>query len=165
MHDSKHTNYLIIKTIHIFLYSCCIRVPVHVHVSVLCLGIVMTYLFASLWLVQVLYPVRNIHCLVFHWFGTFPFGRVLLCLKRALRIANAAQQMATATRGSSGSVSLFIEILNKYVLTFLILFILFSFENFRMKNSLSLLVISGIYISSKRGIQRSVFLQLRAWLS
>jgi vacuolar protein sorting-associated protein 35 len=30
-----------------------------------------------------------------------------------LRIANAAQQMANATRGSSGSVTLFIEILNK----------------------------------------------------
>ncbi|KAF7130372.1 hypothetical protein RHSIM_Rhsim10G0209100 [Rhododendron simsii] len=44
--------------------------------------------------------------------------RVLLCLKRALRIANAAQQMANATRGSSGSVSLFIEILNKYLYFF-----------------------------------------------
>ncbi|KAL2241148.1 vacuolar protein sorting-associated protein 35A [Sesamum indicum] len=41
--------------------------------------------------------------------------RVLLCLKRALRIANAVQQMATATRGSGGSVVLFIEILNKYL--------------------------------------------------
>ncbi|KAJ6844655.1 vacuolar protein sorting-associated protein 35B-like [Iris pallida] len=41
--------------------------------------------------------------------------RVLLCLKRALRIANAAQQMASATRGSSGSVTLFVEILNKYL--------------------------------------------------
>ncbi|PIN00935.1 Membrane coat complex Retromer, subunit VPS35 [Handroanthus impetiginosus] len=41
--------------------------------------------------------------------------RVLLCLKRALRIANAVQQMASATRGSSGSVVLFIEILNKYL--------------------------------------------------
>ncbi|XP_051140548.1 vacuolar protein sorting-associated protein 35A-like isoform X2 [Andrographis paniculata] len=41
--------------------------------------------------------------------------RVLLCLKRALRIANAVQQMANATRGSSGSVILFIEILNKYL--------------------------------------------------
>ncbi|KAM3394479.1 vacuolar protein sorting-associated protein 35A [Capsicum galapagoense] len=41
--------------------------------------------------------------------------RVLLCLKRALRIANAAQQMLNATRGSSGSVLLFIEILNKYL--------------------------------------------------
>lgn len=44
--------------------------------------------------------------------------RVLLCLKRALRIANAAQQMANATRGSSGSVMLFIEILNKYLYFF-----------------------------------------------
>ncbi|CAL5369058.1 unnamed protein product [Camellia sinensis] len=44
--------------------------------------------------------------------------RVLLCLKRALRIANAAQQMASATRGSSGSVMLFIEILNKYLYFF-----------------------------------------------
>lgn len=41
--------------------------------------------------------------------------RVLLCLKRAQRIANAAQQMSSATRGSNGSVLLFIEILNKYL--------------------------------------------------
>lgn len=41
--------------------------------------------------------------------------RVLLCLKRALRIANAAQQMASVTRGSSGPVTLFVEILNKSV--------------------------------------------------
>lgn len=41
--------------------------------------------------------------------------RVLLCLRRALRIANAAQQMANATRGSSGPVTLFVEILNKYI--------------------------------------------------
>lgn len=44
--------------------------------------------------------------------------RVLLCLKRALRIANAAQQMATATKGSHGPVTLFIEILNKYLYFF-----------------------------------------------
>lgn len=44
--------------------------------------------------------------------------RVLLCLKRALKIANAAQQMANATRGSGGSVILFIEILNKYLYFF-----------------------------------------------
>ncbi|KAL4569052.1 hypothetical protein LXL04_024679 [Taraxacum kok-saghyz] len=44
--------------------------------------------------------------------------RVLLCLKRALRIANAAQQMANVTKGSSGSVVLFIEILNKYLYFF-----------------------------------------------
>lgn len=44
--------------------------------------------------------------------------RVLLCLKRALRIANAAQQMANVTKGSSGSVMLFIEILNKYLYFF-----------------------------------------------
>uniref|UniRef100_A0A2C9TZF2 Vacuolar protein sorting-associated protein 35 n=1 Tax=Manihot esculenta TaxID=3983 RepID=A0A2C9TZF2_MANES len=44
--------------------------------------------------------------------------RVLLCLKRALRIANAAQQMATVTRGSSGPVILFVEILNKYLYFF-----------------------------------------------
>ncbi|CAL9135708.1 unnamed protein product [Musa textilis] len=44
--------------------------------------------------------------------------RVLLCLKRALRIANAAQQMANVTRGSSGPVVLFIEILNKYLYFF-----------------------------------------------
>ncbi|KAJ9675043.1 hypothetical protein PVL29_024126 [Vitis rotundifolia] len=41
--------------------------------------------------------------------------RVMLCLKRALRIANAAQQMATVARGSSGPVTLFVEILNKFV--------------------------------------------------
>ncbi|VFQ81941.1 unnamed protein product [Cuscuta campestris] len=41
--------------------------------------------------------------------------RVLLCLKRSLRIANAAQQMANVTRGSSGPVTLFVEILNKYL--------------------------------------------------
>lgn len=42
-------------------------------------------------------------------------NRVLLCLKRALRIANAAQQMANVARGSSGPVTLFVEILNKLV--------------------------------------------------
>ncbi|EPS63448.1 hypothetical protein M569_11336, partial [Genlisea aurea] len=41
--------------------------------------------------------------------------RVLLCLKRALRIANASQQMANATRGGSGAAALFVEILNKYL--------------------------------------------------
>lgn len=40
---------------------------------------------------------------------------MLLCLKRALRIANAAQQMANVARGSSGPVTLFVEILNKLV--------------------------------------------------
>ncbi|CAN6314849.1 unnamed protein product [Urochloa humidicola] len=50
--------------------------------------------------------------------GIMDGERVLLCLKRALRIANAAQQMANATRGSSGSVTLFIEILNKYLYFF-----------------------------------------------
>eukprot|EP00261_Vitis_vinifera_P030778 XP_019072021.1 PREDICTED: vacuolar protein sorting-associated protein 35B isoform X2 [Vitis vinifera] len=44
--------------------------------------------------------------------------RVMLCLKRALRIANAAQQMATVARGSSGPVILFVEILNKYIYFF-----------------------------------------------
>ncbi|XVF73925.1 hypothetical protein PTKIN_Ptkin13bG0020200 [Pterospermum kingtungense] len=44
--------------------------------------------------------------------------RVLLCLKRALRIANAAQQMANVARGSSGPVTLFVEILNKYIYFF-----------------------------------------------
>eukprot|EP00262_Sarcandra_glabra_P014219 TRINITY_DN40_c3_g1_i2.p1 TRINITY_DN40_c3_g1~~TRINITY_DN40_c3_g1_i2.p1 ORF type:complete len:768 (+),score=152.45 TRINITY_DN40_c3_g1_i2:216-2306(+) len=44
--------------------------------------------------------------------------RVLLCLKRALRIANAAQQMANVSRGSSGPVTLFVEILNKYLYFF-----------------------------------------------
>nr|KAJ0187895.1 hypothetical protein LSAT_V11C900473600 [Lactuca sativa] len=44
--------------------------------------------------------------------------RVLLCLKRALRIANAAQQMASVARGSSGPVTLFVEILNKYLYYF-----------------------------------------------
>ncbi|XVE87460.1 hypothetical protein DITRI_Ditri18aG0119200 [Diplodiscus trichospermus] len=41
--------------------------------------------------------------------------RVMPCLKRALRIANAAQQMSNAARGSMGPVSLFVEILNKYL--------------------------------------------------
>ncbi len=41
-------------------------------------------------------------------------GRVLLCLKRALRIAHAAQQMSSATRGTSGPMTLFVEILNKW---------------------------------------------------
>ncbi|CAM8956807.1 unnamed protein product [Rhodiola kirilowii] len=44
--------------------------------------------------------------------------RVLRCLKRALRIANAAQQMTNATRGGGGSLTLFVEILNKYVYFF-----------------------------------------------
>lgn len=58
--------------------------------------------------------------------------RVLLCLKRALRIANAAQQMSNVTRGSSGSVTLFVEILNKWVsancyciFSFFVLFLFF----------------------------------------
>ncbi|KAH1065818.1 hypothetical protein J1N35_030805 [Gossypium stocksii] len=44
--------------------------------------------------------------------------RVLLCLKRALRIANAAQQMASIARDSSGPVTLLVEILNKYLYYF-----------------------------------------------
>ncbi|XP_034931570.1 vacuolar protein sorting-associated protein 35B [Populus alba] len=44
--------------------------------------------------------------------------RVLLCLKRALRIANAAQQMANAVSGTSGPVTLLVEILNKYLYFF-----------------------------------------------
>ncbi|CDP07373.1 unnamed protein product [Coffea canephora] len=44
--------------------------------------------------------------------------RVLLCLKRSLRIANAAQQMANVTRGTGGPVTLFVEILNKYLYFF-----------------------------------------------
>ncbi|CAL5332121.1 unnamed protein product [Camellia sinensis] len=44
--------------------------------------------------------------------------RVLLCLKRSLRIANAAQHMANVARGSSGPVTLFVEILNKYLYFF-----------------------------------------------
>ncbi|KAK8967762.1 Vacuolar protein sorting-associated protein 35B [Platanthera guangdongensis] len=44
--------------------------------------------------------------------------RVLLCLKRALRIANAAQQMVNVTRGSSGPATLYVEILNKYLYYF-----------------------------------------------
>ncbi|XVF35937.1 hypothetical protein REPUB_Repub19eG0014900 [Reevesia pubescens] len=50
--------------------------------------------------------------------GTKDGERVLLCLKRALRIANAAQQMASVARGSSGPVTLFVEILNKYLYFF-----------------------------------------------
>lgn len=43
--------------------------------------------------------------------------RVVLCLKRAQRIADAVQQMANASRGTSstGSVSLYVELLNKYL--------------------------------------------------
>ena len=41
--------------------------------------------------------------------------RVLLCLKRSSRIANAAQQMANVARGSTGPVTLFVERLNKLV--------------------------------------------------
>ncbi|XP_058079172.1 vacuolar protein sorting-associated protein 35B-like [Magnolia sinica] len=44
--------------------------------------------------------------------------RVLLYLKRALRIANVAQQMASVTRGTGGSITLFVEILNKYLYFF-----------------------------------------------
>ncbi|XP_020580939.1 vacuolar protein sorting-associated protein 35B-like isoform X2 [Phalaenopsis equestris] len=44
--------------------------------------------------------------------------RALLCLKRALKIANTAQQMANVTKGSSGPVTLFVEILNKYLYFF-----------------------------------------------
>ncbi|KAG0562429.1 hypothetical protein KC19_9G145400 [Ceratodon purpureus] len=44
--------------------------------------------------------------------------RVLLCLKRALRIANAVQQMSSATRGTSGPMTLFVEILNTYLYYF-----------------------------------------------
>ncbi|KAJ7571069.1 hypothetical protein O6H91_01G147500 [Diphasiastrum complanatum] len=50
--------------------------------------------------------------------GTQDGERVLLCLKRALRIANAAQQMSSVTRGSSGPLTLFVEILNKYLYYF-----------------------------------------------
>ncbi|CAE6075856.1 unnamed protein product [Arabidopsis arenosa] len=43
--------------------------------------------------------------------------RVVLCLKRAQRIADAVQQMANASRGTSstGSVALYVELLNKYL--------------------------------------------------
>eukprot|EP00271_Cylindrocystis_brebissonii_P013678 TRINITY_DN3378_c0_g1_i1.p1 TRINITY_DN3378_c0_g1~~TRINITY_DN3378_c0_g1_i1.p1 ORF type:complete len:854 (+),score=150.46 TRINITY_DN3378_c0_g1_i1:195-2564(+) len=44
--------------------------------------------------------------------------KVLQCLKRSLKIANAAQQMSAATRGTGGSVTLFVEILNKYLYFF-----------------------------------------------
>eukprot|EP00850_Spirogloea_muscicola_P001040 SM000004S14910 [mRNA] locus=s4:133208:176671:- [translate_table: standard] len=44
--------------------------------------------------------------------------RVVLCLKRALKIANAAQRMSSATRGSSGPATLFVELLNKYLYFF-----------------------------------------------
>ncbi|KAL1533356.1 Vacuolar protein sorting-associated protein 35B [Salvia divinorum] len=44
--------------------------------------------------------------------------RVLLCLKRSLRIANAAQQMTNVTRVSSGPVTLFVKILNNYLYFF-----------------------------------------------
>ncbi|KAL1199746.1 Vacuolar protein sorting-associated protein 35C [Cardamine amara subsp. amara] len=43
--------------------------------------------------------------------------RVVLCLKRAQKIADAAQKMTTASRGTSstGSVALYVELLNKYL--------------------------------------------------
>ncbi|KAG7565274.1 Vacuolar protein sorting-associated protein 35 [Arabidopsis suecica] len=43
--------------------------------------------------------------------------RVVLCLKRAQRIADAVQLMANASRGTSstGSVALYVELLNKYL--------------------------------------------------
>eukprot|EP00850_Spirogloea_muscicola_P001972 SM000007S20932 [mRNA] locus=s7:955553:962232:+ [translate_table: standard] len=44
--------------------------------------------------------------------------RVVLCLKRALKIANAAQRMSSAARGSSGPATLFVELLNKYLYFF-----------------------------------------------
>ncbi|KAH9541149.1 hypothetical protein CY35_14G045900 [Sphagnum magellanicum] len=50
--------------------------------------------------------------------GTIDGERVLLCLKRALRIAHAAQQMSSATRGTNGPMTLFVEILNKYLYYF-----------------------------------------------
>ncbi|CAI0461638.1 unnamed protein product [Linum tenue] len=49
---------------------------------------------------------------IFHLLNQVGFS-VLICLKRALRIANGAQQMSNAAWGSTGSVTLFIEILNK----------------------------------------------------
>ncbi|GAV56721.1 Vps35 domain-containing protein [Cephalotus follicularis] len=52
------------------------------------------------------------------WDGIKDGERVLLCLKRALRIANAAQQIANVARGCSGPVTLFVEILNKYIYFF-----------------------------------------------
>lgn len=51
---------------------------------------------------------------IWHTGSMFDY-RVLLCLKRSLRIANAAQQMANVARGSSGPITLFVEILNKLV--------------------------------------------------
>lgn len=63
-------------------------------------------------------------CILFLMYFSYPeiydllslgYDRVLLCLKRSLRIANAAQQQANVTRGSSGPVTLFVEILNKLV--------------------------------------------------
>ncbi|XP_010426686.1 PREDICTED: vacuolar protein sorting-associated protein 35C [Camelina sativa] len=43
--------------------------------------------------------------------------RVVLCLKRAQRIADAVQKMTNASRGTSstGSVALYVELLNKYL--------------------------------------------------
>lgn len=88
--------------------------------------------------------------------------RVLLCLKRALRIANAAQQMASATRGSSGPVTLFVEILNKCVLyrsvvkrnVYLALFLICLCEQF-----------SGTCTFSRKEIRKSQVQWSRAWLN
>ncbi|KAG2254343.1 hypothetical protein Bca52824_084479 [Brassica carinata] len=52
---------------------------------------------------------------VYDIYGIRDGERVLLFLKRALRIAIEAQEMAKATRGSTGPVTLFVEILNKSV--------------------------------------------------
>lgn len=68
--------------------------------------------------ISVLYFTASLYCKRLWkrtWLLFFLECRVLLCLKRALRIANAAQQMANIARGISGPVILFIEILNKSV--------------------------------------------------
>lgn len=43
---------------------------------------------------------------------------VLLCLKRSLKIANKAQEMASAAHAESVSSTLFVEVLNKYLYFF-----------------------------------------------
>lgn len=84
-----------------FLISC-IQVLTTIYLSYFCKWFYCVM--KSVWMMFLTY--------LFLLWGVF---RVLLCLKRALRIANAAQQMANVTRGSSGPVTLFVEILNKSV--------------------------------------------------
>ncbi|CAI9301469.1 unnamed protein product [Lactuca saligna] len=54
-------------------------------------------------------------CLNLFWVDYRDGERILLCLKRALKIANVAQQMANVAHGSSSPITLFVEILKKKI--------------------------------------------------